>query len=86
MDLVFASQEFGRPYIAPPGVPATVVATLRKAFDETMSDPAFQADAARRKLDLEPVGGADIQAILDKIYKAPPAVVERVKNILDSKS
>jgi tripartite-type tricarboxylate transporter receptor subunit TctC len=86
MDLVFASQEFGRPYIAPPGVPAPVVAMLRKAFDDTMSDPAFQADAARRKLDLEPVGGADIQAILDKIYKAPPAVVERVKNILDNKS
>jgi tripartite-type tricarboxylate transporter receptor subunit TctC len=86
MDLVFASQEFGRPYIAPPDVPAPVVAMLRKAFDETMSDPEFQADAKRRKLDLEPVGGADIQAILDKIYKAPPAVVERVKKILDNKS
>jgi tripartite-type tricarboxylate transporter receptor subunit TctC len=85
MDLVFASQEFGRPYIAPPGVPATTVAILRKAFDDTMDDPEFQAEAFRRKLDLEPVGGADIQKIMDNIYKAPPAVIERVKTILGSK-
>ena len=86
MDLVFASQEFGRPYIAPPGVPAPVVTILRKAFDDTMSDPEFQTETARRKLDLEPVSGADIQAIMEKIYQAPPAVIERVKKILDNKA
>jgi tripartite-type tricarboxylate transporter receptor subunit TctC len=85
MDLVFASQEFGRPYIAPPGVPEPVVAILRKAFDETMSDREFQADAARRQLDLEPVSGAEIQKIMDKIYKASPAVIGRVKKILADK-
>jgi tripartite-type tricarboxylate transporter receptor subunit TctC len=85
MDLVFASQEFGRPYIAPPGVPAPIIAILRKAFDDTMDDPAFQAEAAHRQLDLEPVGGAEIQKIMDKIYTASPAVIERVKKILDNK-
>jgi len=86
MNLVFARQEFGRPYTAPPDVPAPVVAVLRKAFDETMKDKAFLADAQKRRLDLDPIGGEDIQKLVDDLYAAPPAVIARVKVILEQSS
>lgn len=86
MNLVFARQEFGRPYVAPPDVPAATVAALRRAFDDTMNDPAFRADAERRKLDIDPIGGAEIQKLVTDLYKASPAVVARVKKILEQSS
>jgi tripartite-type tricarboxylate transporter receptor subunit TctC len=84
MDLAFGNSEFGRPFMAPPGVPDAVVQTLRDAFEDTMSDPAFRADAEKRQLDLELTQGSEIQSLIDKIYKTPPAVVERVKKIVQS--
>jgi tripartite-type tricarboxylate transporter receptor subunit TctC len=83
MDLSFGNQEFGRPFIAPPGVPDAVVDILRTAFEQTMNDPEFQADAEKRQVDLEFTSGAEIQGLIDKFYKTPPAIVERIKTILD---
>jgi tripartite-type tricarboxylate transporter receptor subunit TctC len=83
MDLSFGNQEFGRPFLAPPGVPAPVVAMLRKAFAQTMDDPEFKADAEKRQIDLDFTSGEDIQALVEKFYKTPPAVVERIKAILE---
>jgi tripartite-type tricarboxylate transporter receptor subunit TctC len=57
---------------------------LRAAFEETMQDPEFRADAEKRQLDLEFTSGAEIQSIIEKIYKTPPAVVERVKKIVQA--
>lgn len=82
MNLVFARQEFGRPYAGPPGLPPAILALFRKAFDETMKDPAFLAEAEKRKLDLDPITGDEIQKLVDELYTAPPSVVERVKDIL----
>ena len=56
---------------------------LRTAFEQTMNDPEFQADAEKRQVDLEFTSGAEIQALIDKFYKTPPAIVERIKTILD---
>jgi tripartite-type tricarboxylate transporter receptor subunit TctC len=84
MDLAFGNSEFGRPFMAPPGVPDAVVDTLRTAFEETMRDPDFRADAEKRQLDLDFTSGAEIQSIIEKIYKTPPAVVERVKKIVQA--
>jgi tripartite-type tricarboxylate transporter receptor subunit TctC len=84
MDLAFGNSEFGRPFIAPPGVPDEVVEILRNAFEDTMGDPEFRAEADKRQLDLEITRGSEIQSLIEKIYKTSPTVVERVKKIVQS--
>ena len=84
MDLAFGNSEFGRPFIAPPGVPDAVVEILRGAFEDTMSDPDFQADAEKRALDLEITRGHEIQALINRIYETPPGVVERVRKVVQA--
>ncbi len=84
LKLVLTTQEFGRPYLVAEGVPQNVVLALRNAFDETMQDPAFRADAAKRHLDLDPTRGAEIQSVVDDIYKTPPDIVDRVRKILEA--
>ncbi len=79
--LLFATQEFGRPYITSPGTPADIVAILQKSFMATMKDSAFLADAKQRGLDIEPTEGAEIQTLVEMLYKTPPAVVERVRTV-----
>jgi tripartite-type tricarboxylate transporter receptor subunit TctC len=84
MDLAFGNSEFGRPFIAPPGVPEPVIQILRDAFEDTMSDPEFRAEAEKRQLDLEITKGSEIQSVIEKIYRTPPVVVERVKKIVQA--
>jgi tripartite-type tricarboxylate transporter receptor subunit TctC len=83
MDLAFGNQEFGRPFIAPPGVPDAVVGVLRTAFERTMADPEFIADADKRAVDLDVTSGTEIQDLIERIYKSSPAVVARVRSILE---
>jgi tripartite-type tricarboxylate transporter receptor subunit TctC len=82
LNLVFARQTLGRPFAAPPGVPADRVEALRAAFMATMADPEFLADAAAQDLEITPVDGATVQALVDQGYAADPAVVERLNSIL----
>ena len=79
--LLFATQEFGRPYITSPGTPADIVAILQKSFMATMKDSAFLADAKQRGLDIEPTEGAEIQTLVEMLYKTPPVIVERVRAV-----
>jgi hypothetical protein len=81
MNLLFATQEFGRPFVAPAGMAPDLVLLLRHAFDETMADPVFLADAAQKKVDIDPTGGDEIQSIIAEIYRASPTVVARVRAI-----
>lgn len=71
-----------RPYVLPPGTPKDRVQILRKAFMETMSDPEFMADAKKSKLDLDPIGGEEVQKMIAGIFKLPPALVARLKEAL----
>jgi tripartite-type tricarboxylate transporter receptor subunit TctC len=80
--LIFARQTMGRPYLAPPGVPADRVEALRKAFMETMSDPDFRADAEKAKLEITPVDGADLQNLVAEIYHTPPEIAKKAAAIL----
>lgn len=70
--------EFGRPFVAPPGVPADRLAALRQAFDDTMKDPEFSAEAVKAGMIIDPLDGAQIQALLEEAYAAPQPVRDRV--------
>jgi len=75
LELILMRQEMGRPFAAPPGVPAERIALLRRAFDATLEDPAFLSDAARLQMEIDPLDGAAIGALLAKAYNTPKDVV-----------
>jgi tripartite-type tricarboxylate transporter receptor subunit TctC len=82
--MLFARAEYGRPYFLPPDVPAERVTALRRAFDATMKDPAFVADAARLQLDIDPMTGEEVQALVAQLNRTPPAIVTRVRAALEA--
>ena len=75
--LVFARQVMGRPFLAPPGVPAERLALLRRAFMETMNDPALLAEAQKMQLEITPVAGETVQKLVAEIYATPPEIVQK---------
>jgi tripartite-type tricarboxylate transporter receptor subunit TctC len=79
MELLVSSQEFGRPYIAPPRVPRKQVVALRIAFERTMKDLDFRADMRKANLPVSPTLGDDVQRLVTKLYKAPPRIVAKAK-------
>ena len=83
LELIFARQEMAYPIVAPPGVPADRVSILRQAFDSVVSDPEYLADARRQSLDSDPVKGADIAALVDRIYASRPDVIARAKAAIE---
>jgi tripartite-type tricarboxylate transporter receptor subunit TctC len=68
VQLIFARQVMGRPFMAPPGVPPERAQVLREAFMRTMKDPQFLADADKAKLEITPVSGADIEKLVKEVY------------------
>ena len=77
LTLFAAGSAIGRFFIVPPGVAADRVAILRKAFMETMSDPALIAAAEKSHLELEPMSGQELQAVIAGLGGMPPALLER---------
>lgn len=71
-----------RPYVVPPGTPKDRVQLLRNAFTATMNDPEFQADAKKTKLDLDPIGGEEVQKMIGGIFKLSPSLVAKLKTAL----
>jgi tripartite-type tricarboxylate transporter receptor subunit TctC len=84
LELIFAKYQFGRPYFVPPGVPADRVAALRAAFDATMKDPELLADAEKMRLEINPVSGTDVQAMIEKLYRTPEPLARRTRDILNT--
>jgi tripartite-type tricarboxylate transporter receptor subunit TctC len=82
LQFFFAPNEFGRPYLGPPGIPADRLQALRRAFDATMKDPEFLADAEKSQMDVDPMTGEDMAAMLKRIYAAPPAVIKGVADAM----
>ena len=82
LELFAARQEIGFPVFGPPGVPADRAAALRTAYMKVMQDPAYIAEVKNMKVDLAPLSGTQMQALIDQIYNAPKPVVERARDIL----
>ena len=80
---IVARQEFGRPLLAPPGVPAERLAALRAAFDAAMHDPDLLAQAERAKMEINPVSGATLETLAAQIESIRPDVVADLRRILD---
>ena len=78
LNLVLAQQALAWPFLAPPGVPSERIKALRDAFDATMTDPEFLADAAKQKVGINPIGGAKINDMLQQIYDSPKDVLARL--------
>jgi tripartite-type tricarboxylate transporter receptor subunit TctC len=85
LNLLFGTQIMGRPYVAPPDVPADRVAILRKAFLDTLKDPALLAEANTRGYDIDPASGEDIEKRLAQVYATAPDIVQRVKDFENAK-
>jgi tripartite-type tricarboxylate transporter receptor subunit TctC len=82
VDLILARLSLGRPFVAPPGVPADRAELLRTAFRSAIDDPALRAEADRLKLAINPIFGAEAQKVVERLYATPSAIVERTRAIV----
>jgi tripartite-type tricarboxylate transporter receptor subunit TctC len=81
VDVMLAPLEMGRPYFAPPGVPADRLQALRRAFDATTKDPEFLADVKKQHMELSLLTGEEVVALVQRIYATPRSVVDIAKQI-----
>jgi tripartite-type tricarboxylate transporter receptor subunit TctC len=82
LPLIFARQALGRPFLAPPGIPAARAEALRKAFMDTMHDKDFLAETEKAQLEITPIDGAGVQKLVADLYQSPPAVVKKAAELL----
>jgi tripartite-type tricarboxylate transporter receptor subunit TctC len=84
MIMLFARTEYGRPYFLPPDVAPERVTALRRAFDATMRDPVFIAEAAKLEFDIDPLTGQQVQALVAQLAATPRDIVTRVRRALEA--
>ncbi len=82
LELIFSRQSMARPFAMPPGVPPERLAAMRQAFNETMKDPELLAEAAKLELEIHPVDGASLDALVKRLYASPPEVVAMAREAL----
>jgi tripartite-type tricarboxylate transporter receptor subunit TctC len=76
LELILSQLEFGRPYVLPPNVPAERVAALRTAFAAVMKDPGYKAEAAKAKLEVNPVPAEQVQTLVSKLFATSPDIIK----------
>lgn len=82
VELYLARSETGKPYFAPPGLPAERLATLQQAFDEMVKDPAFMADVEKARYELsEPLGGPEVDRFVKRMAATPKSTVNRLNQV-----
>jgi tripartite-type tricarboxylate transporter receptor subunit TctC len=80
--LITASNEFGRPWTAPPNMPAERIKVLRDAWNNTLKDADLLADAKKRGWPVNPIGGDQLAALAKEVTSQPPEVLARLKRLL----
>jgi tripartite-type tricarboxylate transporter receptor subunit TctC len=79
--VVLANGDMGRPILMPAGIAPERVKIMRDAFDKAMADPQLLAEAKKKKLEVDPTGGEELQTIAREIMSQPPEVIERLKGL-----
>ena len=82
LELKFSAYDVGYAFMAPPETPPERVAVLRAAMTAAVNDPAFRADAAREKIEVDPVAGAEVEAIIRDAYAASSEVLTRLNEAI----
>ena len=85
LELIASGEAIGRPLFTTPGVPPERIVALRQAFDATMQDPAFLADAARQSLDIDPLDGARLQQVVERIVTTPKETVAKLMAAIEGR-
>jgi tripartite-type tricarboxylate transporter receptor subunit TctC len=85
LEVIFSRQSMGRPLVAPPGLDPRVAQALRAGVAAAMIDPELLAESARIGLEINFVSGDDVQALVEGLYRSPPAVVARAQAIATAK-
>jgi tripartite-type tricarboxylate transporter receptor subunit TctC len=80
--LMLASGDFGRPIIATPGIPAERVKLLRDAFAKTLKDPELLDEAKKKRLEVDPMPGEDLEALAKEVLSANRDLIERMEKLL----
>jgi tripartite-type tricarboxylate transporter receptor subunit TctC len=86
ISVIVKTETIGRPLLAPPSVPAERVALLRKALMDVVKDPEFVAEAEKAQLEISPVPGEKLQAIVKDLVATPPDIVEKYKQAVSRKN
>jgi tripartite-type tricarboxylate transporter receptor subunit TctC len=81
--LYFGPNEMGRPYMGPPNVPKDRLQAIRRAFDATMKDPDYLAEAKSQKMHVDPMTGEEMEKLIASFYASPPDLVQRLKVALE---
>ncbi|MEA3093020.1 MAG: hypothetical protein QOJ04_4362, partial [Caballeronia sp.] len=85
LDLILTQQVMGRPFAAPPKVPADRVAALRRAFDQSLKDPELLAEAEKAQLEIAPVDGEALQVMVEHMFQAPQDVIDAARKAIGQK-
>ncbi len=79
LEYLYATQEMGRPFLAPPKIPTDRLAALREGFNRTMIDPQFVDDANKSNQEIDPIPGVRVQQIVEALYRTPKHLIDRVE-------
>jgi tripartite-type tricarboxylate transporter receptor subunit TctC len=82
VELVLDRISLGRPFLAPPGLPADRAAMLRAAFHQAVDDPELRAEAQKQRLAIDPTYGEEAHEVIKRLYQSPQQVVERTRKIV----
>lgn len=77
LNFILTPQSVGRPYIGPPGLPKDRLQLLRTSFMATLKDKGFLKDAAKQRIDINPVTGAQLDKLISDLYKTPKSLIKR---------
>ncbi|MDB5507865.1 MAG: Tripartite-type tricarboxylate transporter, receptor component TctC [Hyphomicrobiales bacterium] len=80
LDVFLTQGSISRPFMLPPGVPADRAEALRRAFDATLEDPELRAEAAKQGSDVNAVSGAEVQALVEKVYATPRDLIAKLRS------